>query len=275
MKKTLLTMAILTMVLGASACSSNKAAETTTAAETTAETTQATEAETTAEETEEEVEEMSMTGVVTGINGDVITVLGDDDDTEKNYDLSGAEITREFPFAEGDQVEIIYPDGTTKDPIPAISLEVLESVIAENTDPSATGIITEVGDSTLAFQPEDEDESYTIRTANAYIVAKDGIAPDKEATITYIGDLDDDAMATKVVMEDSYDTAESDLFAFIGKVDQVGEDNIVLISAYDEYFTFVAEDIDFSQYSAGDTLQIYYTGTLTDKTITAEDVEKK
>ena len=58
MKKTLLTMAILTMVLGASACSSNKAAETTTAAETTAETTQATEAETTAEETEEEVEEM-------------------------------------------------------------------------------------------------------------------------------------------------------------------------------------------------------------------------
>ena len=58
-----------------------------------------------------------MTGVVTGINGDVITVLGDDDDTEKNYDLSGAEITREFPFAEGDQVEIIYPDGTTKDPI--------------------------------------------------------------------------------------------------------------------------------------------------------------
>lgn len=268
-------MAILTMVLGASACSSNKAAETTTAAETTAETTQATEAETTAEETEEEVEEMSMTGVVTGINGDVITVLGDDDDTEKNYDLSGAEITREFPFAEGDQVEIIYPDGTTKDPIPAISLEVLESVIAENTDPSATGIITEVGDSTLTFQPEDEDESYTIRTANAYIVAKDGIAPDKEATITYIGDLDDDAMATKVVMEDSYDTAESDLFAFIGKVDQVGEDNIVLISAYDEYFTFVAEDIDFSQYSAGDTLQIYYTGTLTDKTITAEDVEKK
>lgn len=275
MKKTLLTMAILTMVLGASACSSNKAAETTTAAETTAETTQATEAETTAEETEEEVEEMSMTGVVTGINGDVLTVLGDDDDTEKNYDLSGAEITREFPFAEGDQVEIIYPDGTTKDPIPAISLEVLESVIAENTDPSATGIITEVGDSTLTFQPEDEDESYTIRTANAYIVAKDGIAPDKEATITYIGDLDDDAMATKVVMEDSYDTAESDLFAFIGKVDQVGEDNIVLISAYDEYFTFVAEDIDFSQYSAGDTLQIYYTGTLTDKTITAEDVEKK
>lgn len=275
MKKTLLTMAILTMVLGASACSSNKAAETTTAAETTAETTQATEAETTAEETEEEVEEMSMTGVVTGINGDVITVLGDDDDTEKNYDLSGAEITREFPFAEGDQVEIIYPDGTTKDPIPAISLEVLESVIAENTDPSATGIITEVGDSTLTFQPEDEDESYTIRTANAYIVAKDGIAPDKEATITYIGDLDDDAMATKVVMEDSYDTAESDLFAFIGKVDQVGENNIVLISAYDEYFTFVAEDIDFSQYSAGDTLQIYYTGTLTDKTITAEDVEKK
>lgn len=275
MKKTWLTMAIFTMVLSASACSSSKTAEATTAAATEAEATQATEAETTAEATEEEVEEVSMTGVITGINGDVITVLSDDDDTEKDYDLSGAEITREFPFAEGDQVEIIYPDGTTEDPVPAIALEVLESIISQNTDPSVTGIITEVGDSTLTFQPEDEDESYTIRMANAYIVAKDGITPDKEATITYIGELDDDAMATKVVMEDSYDTAESDLFAFIGKVAEVGEDNIVLISDYDEYFTFVSEDVDFSQYSAGDTLRIYYTGTLTGKTITAEDVEKK
>ncbi|MCI8661295.1 MAG: hypothetical protein HFG54_13810 [Lachnospiraceae bacterium] len=277
MKKTFLTMAILTMVLGASACSSKSSTDaTTTAAETTTEAPQTTEAETTTEETEdEEVEEMSMTGVITGINSDILTVQGDDDDTEKKYDISKAEITREFPFAEGDQVEIVYPDGTDKDPIPAISLEVLESVIAENTDPSVIGSVTEVNDSTLTIKSDEDDESYTVRIANAYVVAKNGITPDKKATITYIGDLDDDAMATKIVMEDSYDTAEADLNAFIGKVAEVEEGSIVLISADDEYFTFVAEDIDFSQYSTGDTLQVYYTGTLTAKALTAEDVEKK
>ena len=31
----------------------------------------------------------------------------------------------------------------------------------------------------------------------------------------------------------------------------------------------------FTQYNAGDTLQIFYTGTITDKEITADKVEKK
>lgn len=281
MKKTLLTMAMLTMILGVSACSSGNGSTdaSTTAAETTAAATESTQAA--AEETEEteegeEIEEVTITGVITGINGDVLTVLGDDDDTEKDYDISKAEVTRDFPFAEGDQVEIVYPDGTTQDPVPAISLEVLESVIAQNTDPSVTGVITQVNGSSLTFKSDDDDESYTVGIANAYIVSKDGLAADKKVTITYIGELEDEAMAAKVVTEDSYDTAESDLNAFIGEVAEVEEDNIVLVSANDDYFTFVSEegDIDFSQYSVGEKLTVYYTGTLSAMMITAQDIEK-
>ena len=206
--------------------------------------------------------------------GDILTVRSDDDDSEKNYDLSKAEITQEFPFAEGDLVDIIFPYETTEDPVPVIALEVLESVIGQNADPSATGKVTEITDTTLTLELE-EGESYTLSIANAYIVSKEGIKADSEATVTYIGDLDDDAMATKVVTEDSYDTAEAELSAFIGKVAQNEEDNIVLESAEGDFYTFVSDDIDFSAYSTGDTLQIFYTGTITDKEISADKVEKK
>ena len=275
MKKTTLALAMLAIMLGTAACSSaGKDSATTAAPSTEASTEAVTEAESQEEEETEDVEEDSITGEITAIDGDILTVRSDDDDSEKKYDLSKAEITQEFPFAEGDLVDIIFPYETTEDPVPVIALEVLESVIGQNADPSATGKVTEVTDTTLTLKLE-EDESYTLSIANAYIVAKDGIKTDSEATVTYIGDLDDDAMATKVVMEDSYDTAEAERNAFIGKVAQNEEDNIVLESADGDFYTFVSDDIDFSAYSVGDTLQIFYTGTITDKEILADEVEKK
>ena len=275
MKKTTLALAMLAIMLGTAACSSaGKDSATTAAPSTEASTEAVTEAESQEEEETEDVEEDSITGEITAIDGDILTVRSDDDDSEKKYDLSKAEITQEFPFAEGDLVDIIFPYETTEDPVPVIALEVLESVIGQNADPSATGKVTEVTDTTLTLKLE-KDESYTLSIANAYIVAKDGIKTDSEATVTYIGDLDDDAMATKVVMEDSYDTAEAERNAFIGKVAQNEEDNIVLESADGDFYTFVSDDIDFSAYSVGDTLQIFYTGTITDKEILADEVEKK
>lgn len=275
MKKTTLALAMLAIMLGTAACSSaGKDSATTAAPSTEASTEAVTEAESQEEEETEDVEEDSITGEITAIDGDILTVRSDDDDSEKKYNLSKAEITQEFPFAEGDLVDIIFPYETTEDPVPVIALEVLESVIGQNADPSATGKVTEVTDTTLTLKLE-EDESYTLSIANAYIVAKDGIKTDSEATVTYIGDLDDDAMATKVVMEDSYDTAEAERNAFIGKVAQNEEDNIVLESADGDFYTFVSDDIDFSAYSVGDTLQIFYTGTITDKEILADEVEKK
>lgn len=275
MKKTTLALAMLAIMLGTAACSSaGKDSATTAAPSTEASTEAVTETESQEEEETEDVEEDSITGEITAIDGDILTVRSDDDDSEKKYDLSKAEITQEFPFAEGDLVDIIFPYETAEDPVPVIALEVLESVIGQNADPSATGKVTEVTDTTLTLELE-EEESYTLSIANAYIVAKDGIKTDSEATVTYIGDLDDDAMATKVVMEDSYDTAEAERNAFIGKVAQNEEDNIVLESADGDFYTFVSDDIDFSAYGVGDTLQIFYTGTITDKEILADEVEKK
>ena len=87
MKKALLITAIAAVSISAAACSSKKATETTAApAETTA-------AETT---TEAETDEDYTSGIITAIDGDVLTVKDDYNDEEKKYDISGA--SRLLPF---------------------------------------------------------------------------------------------------------------------------------------------------------------------------------
>ncbi len=282
MKKRLFAIAALTLALGISACSSKKDDSVTTSASTEA-ASEGTDTESTGSAGKEEnpqggngandedVEEDYLTGIITAIDGNILTVKNDDDESEKKYDLSNAQITQEFPFSEGDWVDITFPAGTTEDPVPVIALDVMESVIGQNSDPSAEGTVTEADSGSVTLELED-GESYTFSTSNAYIVAADGITTGKKATVTYIGDIDDEAMAVKVVMEDSYGTPEAAISAFIGEVVQIDDQSIVLESADGDFYTFITDDIDLSNYSNGDTLQIEYTGTVTAKEIPAVSI---
>lgn len=273
MKKKLLITTMLVLALSATACS-KKAEETTAAPETTE--TEAVTTEAAVEESTEEVEEDYMSGLITKFTDTILTIKNDDDETVKDYDISDAELIQEFPFAEGDWVEITFPADTEKDPIPVIRVEVLDSVIAATTDPSVEGTVEDSSTNTLTLKMED-GESYTFNTTNAYVVAKDGIAVDKKATVTFIGDVEDTdpiPLAVKVIMEDSYNTPEAELNAFSGEVAQIEDNSIVLESADGDFYTFVSDDIDFSSYKKGDHLQIFYTGTITEKAIPATRVVK-
>lgn len=273
MKKTLLVTAIVALAIGATACS--KKAETETTAVTTEATTAAVTEESTEESTEEEVEEDYMSGIITAIDGDILTIKNDDGDAEQKYDISKAEVNNEFPLTVGDWLDITFPAETTEDPIPVITVEVLESIIAQTTDPSVEGKITDATMNTITIEVDGEE--YSMSRANAYVVAADGITVDKNATVTYLGDLDDEPMALKIVMEDSYDTPDAEINAFIGDVVQIGEegDNIVLESANGDFFTFVSNDIDFSAYKEGQTVEIQYNGTAGSKEIDAVKVTVK
>ena len=265
MKKTLLLVTIAALSISAAACSKKEETAPTTAEISSEAVTEATtEAET---ETEEEVEEDYVSGLITKIDGNTITVKNDSDETEKNYDISNAEVNKEFPLSEGDWVDITFPAGSTEDPVP-----VMMSVIGQNTDPSAEGKVVDASEGTLTL--EVDGEQYTLETANAYVVGKNGIEVNKNATVTYLGALDDAPMALKVVMEDSYDTPESEINAFIGTVAQVNEDGagIVLESADGDFFTFVSDSIDFTEYEEDQTLKITYTGTISAKEIPAVEV---
>lgn len=276
MKKKLLITTMLVLALSATACS-KKVDETTAAPETTTEAA-TTEATTAAAETaeEEDVEEDYMSGVITKFTDTLLTIKSDDDGTEKDYDISKAEVVQEFPFAEGDWVEVSFPAETTENPVPAIHVEVMESVIAATTDQSVEGTVEDATMNTLTLKVED-GTSYSFTTSNAYVVGKDGIRVDQKATVTYIGDVEDtdpNPLAVKIVMEDSYNTPEAELNAFSGEVAQIEEDSIVLESADGDFYTFVSEDLDFSSYKVGDNVQIFYTGTITEKAIPATRIVK-
>lgn len=134
MKKTLLLVTIAALSISAAACSKKEETAPTTAEISSEAVTEATtEAET---ETEEEVEEDYVSGLITKIDGNTITVKNDSDETEKNYDISNAEVNKEFPLSEGDWVDITFPAGSTEDPVPVMIFDVMESVIGQNTDPS-------------------------------------------------------------------------------------------------------------------------------------------
>lgn len=275
MKKKLLITTMLVLALSATACS-KKVDETTAAPETTTEA-PATEASTEAESSEDvEIEEDYMSGVITKFTDTILTIKSDDDESEKDYDISKAEVVQDFPFAEGDWVEVSFPAETTEDPVPVIYVEVLDSVIAATTDQSLEGTVEDATMNTLTLKMED-DTTYTFNTTNAYVVAKNGILVDQKATVTYIGDAEDtdpSPLAVKVVMEDSYNTPEAELNAFSGEVAQIEENSIVLESADGDFYTFVSDDLDFSAYKTGDSLQIFYTGTITEKAIPATKIVK-
>lgn len=266
MKKALLITAIAAVSISAAACSSKKAAETTAApAETTA-----------AEETSEtDVEEDYTSGIITAIDGDIITVKDDYDEQERKYDLSNAAVTKEFPLSWGDWVDLTFPAGTTDDPIPAIAMEVTTSMMEQDMDPVADGTIEDASADSMTL--EVDGEHYKILTGNAYVVGKDGIKAGENATVEYLGDLDDEPLATKIVMEDAKDSDDAKINAFIGKVAQISEDgnHIVLQAQTEDFFTFVSDSIDFSQYAEGDTVQIQYDGKISDKEIQAVKITKK
>lgn len=271
MKKALLLFTVAALSISAAACSKKEEPAPSSAVETTAQ-------ETTVQETEketEDVEEDYVSGLITKLEGDILTVKNDNDETEKNYDISEAEVNKEFPLAVGDWVDITFPAETTEDPIPVMILDVMESIIGQNTDPSSEGKVVNVADNTLTL--EVDGEQYVIDTANAYIVAKEGLTVNKKATVTYLGALDDSPMAVKVVMEDSYDAPEADVNAFIGDVAQISDDGngIVLESASGDFFTFVSDTIDFTAYEEAERLQITYTGPISAKEIPAVEVVEK
>ena len=266
MKKALLITAIAAVSISAAACSSKKPAETTAApVETTAAKT------TTAAETNEDY----TSGIITAIDGDVLTVKDDYDDEERKYDISGADVTNEFPLTEGDWVDITFQADSTEDPVLAIAVEVTSSVLEQTMDPVAEGTIKEVASDTMTLEVDGEE--YKILTGNAYVVGKDGIKADADAEVTYLGDLDDEPLAIKIVMADAKDSDDAKINAFVGKVAQIGEDgdHIVLEAQTGDFFTFVSDDTDFSQYAEGDTLQIQYDGSINDKEIQVVKITKK
>ncbi len=275
MKKQYLAVAFLAVALGLTACSSKKA-------DTETPTVQA--AESTADaSSDEEVEEEYYYGFVSLVEDKVITVSDDEGKTAK-FDITDAKLIDADTVGEGDEVNVGYAGELSDDVTKATSVEVMTSAAevareeeAAEEDLVVEGTIESADDKTITLK--NDEGTYTLNAIIAQKVTKDGIKAGVTAEVTYYGDLedpDDPAVATRIVTEDAMDSEEAQKKTLTGTAAEVESDHIVLDTADPDntYFSFVGTEGMFDGINVGDKVTVIYDGTLTDKMIAAEGIEK-
>lgn len=287
MKKHYLTVAVLALALGMTACSSKKAEETTAAETTAVQTTEAaaktTEAETAGQTTGADVQSESededyFYGYVKEIKDKIVTVE-DDAGKQVRFEISGAEFSDDEELGVGDEVEITFYGELKTDVTKAVYVDIVTSAAKEaaeaaaaEEDPIVYGTIEKVDGGKLTLKTD--EGIYTFDMSIAQQVTKGGINAGTEAEITYYGDLEDEedpATATRIVTEDAMDSADADIYMLTGKVVEVSENAVVLQTADQNksIFAFVGKKGMFDSLKEGDTATVIYEGTLTGRTIQA------
>ncbi|KJJ70240.1 hypothetical protein [Clostridium sp. FS41] len=278
MKKHYLTIAVMALALGMTACSS-KTNETTAPTTTQAQTT---EAATASAEAEDDLEEDYFYGFVGEVNDKIITVAEGEDKAVK-FDITDAEITGADAIGVGDEVEVTFNGEMSQDVTKAKSVEIITSAAEEaeaeaaaENDEIISGTIEKADDKTVTLKTE--DGTYTFNALIAQKVTKGGIKAGVNADVTFYGDLEDEEdkpVATKIVTEDAKDTPDAKVNALTGKVAEVKSDYVVLdtVDPENTLFTFLGTEGMFDGVKVGDTATVIYEGTLTDKTIKATGVK--
>lgn len=283
MKKHYLAIAMMSLALGMTACSS-KPAETSAPAETSTSAAQTEEnQEAAAPADTDEAEEDYFYGLVSEAAEGTLTVT-DEDGTAAKFDISEATVEGAAETAGvGDEVEITFEGALSEDVTKAKVVDIITSAAAEaeqqseeeaaaENDLTITGTIEAADDETITLKTE--DGSYVLNSIIAQKVTKDGIKAGAEADVTYYGDLedpDDRAVATKIVTADARDTEDAKINTLTGTAAEVGSDYVVLDTADPDntLFSFIGTAGMFDGVNVGDTVTVIYQGTLTDKTITA------
>lgn len=270
MKKHYLTIAVLALALGMTACSS-KTNETTTAAP-------AVESTAADASSQDDAEVEYFYGYVGQVTDKVITVA-DDAGKEVKFDVSEAKVEGAEAIGTGDEVEVSYSGELSADVTKAKAVEIVTSAAAEAAEEEAaevdeiiSGTIETADDKTLTLKTD--DGTYTFNAIIAQRVTKDGIKAGASAEVTFYGDLDDEddnPVATRIVTEDAKDTEDAKIKTLTGKVVEVKSGYAVLDTAdpANTLFTFIGTDGMFDGVKVGDTATVIYQGTLTDKTIEA------
>ncbi|MGI5947678.1 MAG: hypothetical protein ACOX8K_09770 [Lachnospiraceae bacterium] len=269
---------VLAMAMGVTACSSGEKETAATEKATEAATTKA--AETTAEETttEAEREEDYLDGTVVSADDKTLTMKSIEEE-EVSFDISNAVVNSDFPLGEGDEVSVHFYVDEAAEKQEAIEVDVNYSAAEEDYEGDAviTGVVENMGDSTITVKDSTDDQSYTFSTEIAQMVTgTKGIVVGDEIQLTYLGDVGDEeypGLAVKVVTADMYDSDEAKLNTLTGVAISLGEGTLDLETPDGNIFNFVEAGADFSMTSEGDEVTIIYEGSLGGHQIKAVGME--
>ncbi|MDO5417137.1 MAG: hypothetical protein Q4F29_08060 [Lachnospiraceae bacterium] len=293
MKRNYLIVAAVCLAFGITACtpktSETTAAETTAAAETSEETkadagadadTESKKADGETEEktteAEKPAEKKMVTGRVTGMEDTIVTISGQDD-MEYQVDLKDAETKSTLEIGEGDEIQVVFLDDDAEVK-QAESYDVISSVALEgDADPTIAGVIQDATMNTVTIQAA-SGKTYQFSTMIAQTVTGDkGIAVGENVEITYLGELaegDGGNTALRVITEEGSGDADATYKALTGSFVS-GADGSVTIQAEDgSEFTFaLGENVDVSDFEAGEAVEVIYEGSLTSQNAVAEGVD--
>lgn len=269
---------VLAMAMGVTACSSGEKETAATEKATEAATTKA--AETTAEETttEAEREEDYLDGTIVSADDKTLTMKSIEEE-EVSFDISNAVVNSDFPLGEGDEVSVHFYVDEAAEKQEAIEVDVNYSAAEEDYEGDAviTGVVENMGDSTITVKDSTDDQSYTFSTEIAQMVTgTKGIVVGDEIQLTYLGDVGDEeypGLAVKVVTADMYDSDEAKLNTLTGVAISLGEGTLDLETPDGNIFNFVEAGADFSMTSEGDEVTIIYEGSLGGHQIKAVGME--
>ena len=283
------------MTASLAACGSSSKEETTTAA---AETVEAEESES-ASQTEgsaedvvtggmvtedgEYIEEAFVDGIVTRMDGDVVTVQSSADGSTIDFNIASAEVTEadRANLMEGAYVETSYlADPSASQPYASTYMIVLmnleEEADAEGVNPTFCGTLTFIDINDAVVRAANGME-VTFDNSMSRQVSFSEVSQGSQVRVTYMGSIyeenqisNDDGsgsgtpVAIKIVTEDAASSEEAAANYLTGPVSNVTESSITVDTSYDS-FTFDVDPAQLAGIEQNDNATVYYEGALTNE----------
>ena len=201
--------------------------------------------------------QLTMDGEVTDLNDTELTVSSDSLTVVFDYD---ADTTIEGDLNEGDEVSVIYQGDLNEEPY-AVSVKVLKEQ-ADDPHYEAHGIVSDVSDTSVLLSIDSSDsERFVINSETEIDSSDQKIEIGDRAEITFTGDINDNPVATKIIV---HHQAKPDQNAINGTLDKAEKTYLELNTGKHTYKILVNESTKFTgnKYKAGVKATVTYSGTL-------------
>ena len=236
----------------------------------------------------EEYEQKFFEGVVSGYEGNLLTVDGS---ASMTFDIDGIEEDAESPLVRGCYVEVIYADAPENDVYPAENVTVLNDneqlAEQEERDPVIFGKLQYMDINEISLV-DDAGRNLEFDGAIARRVSFGDIKPGEEVRITYAGSIFKDEeggedagvfsgtpFALKVVSMDALKSEDAEANYIEGVVSSIEGTSMTLSTAINDLECSAADASVFSGVEEEQKIRAYYSGALTDIVLTITKIEQQ
>ena len=239
----------------------------------------------------EDFEEDYFEGIVTGIEGNVVTLKNGDGET-RSFDMSGAERYDEGSFMEGCYAEVTYAVDAEKETPYAldinVTMDIEQQAAIENRDPVIAGTVQLCDINDLEIIDINGVE-HVFDNSMARTVSFAPVKQGDKVYVYYCGSIFNDGeesedeeksigtpIVIKIVTPDALGSEDAEANFLTGIVDRIDHEN-GLLDLLTESITFEVSGPEhmFKDIDEEDQIKVYYEGALSGIAVDAVKVEKE